>query len=60
VLTVNVPELVATPPGVAIAIFPVAAPVGTVAVTCVAELTLKVEILNTVPNIVVPHPSVVP
>ena len=50
VLTVNVPELVATPPGVVIAIFPVAAPVGTVAVTCVAELTLKV-VAATPPNV---------
>jgi len=39
--TVNVPELVAVPPAVVILILPVTAPVGTVAVTCVAELTVK-------------------
>jgi hypothetical protein len=39
---VKVPELVAVPPGVVIAIFPVTAPVGTVAVTCVSEFTVKV------------------
>ena len=36
--TVNVPELVAVPPAVVILILPVTAPVGTVAVTCVAEV----------------------
>ena len=40
--TVNAPELVATPPEVVIAIFPLTAPVGTVAVTFVAELTVNV------------------
>ena len=37
----KVPELVAVLPGVVIAIFPVTAPVGTVAVTCVSEFTVK-------------------
>ena len=41
-MTVNVPELVAVPPGVVIAIFPVFAPVGTSTVTCEEELTVKV------------------
>ena len=34
--------LVAVPPGVVTVIFPFVAPVGTVAVICVAELTVKV------------------
>jgi hypothetical protein len=38
---VNVPELVAVPPAVVILIFPVNAPAGTVAVTCVPEITVK-------------------
>lgn len=33
--------MLAVPPGVVIAIFPVFAPTGTVAVTCVAELTVN-------------------
>ena len=44
-VTVKVPELVAVPPGVVIAILPVFAPVGTVAVTCESELTAKVAAL---------------
>jgi hypothetical protein len=47
---VKVPELVAVPPGVVIAIFPVSAPGGTVAVTCVSEITVKVVAL-TPPNL---------
>ena len=39
-VTVKVPLLVAVPPGVVTAIFPVLAPVGTVAVICVALTTL--------------------
>ncbi|HEV2732065.1 MAG TPA: hypothetical protein VGV15_18685, partial [Terriglobales bacterium] len=49
VLTVNVPELVAVPPVVVIAIFPVTAPPGTVALTCVAELTTKLAVTS--PNV---------
>ena len=41
----KVPELVAVPPGVVIAILPVFAPAGTVAVTCESELTVKVAAL---------------
>ena len=41
-VTVKTPALVALPPGVVIAMCPVAAPVGTVAVTCVSEFTVKV------------------
>jgi hypothetical protein len=41
-VTVKVPELVTVPPVVVITIFPVIAPVGTVAVTWVSELTVKV------------------
>ena len=37
----NVPELVAVPPGVVTVIFPVLAPLGTVAVTLVLEFTVK-------------------
>ena len=44
-MTVNVPALVAVPPGVVTDIFPVVAPAGTVAVICVAELTVKVELI---------------
>jgi hypothetical protein len=40
-MTVNVPVLVATPPGFVTAMWPFVAPVGTVAVIDVAELTLK-------------------
>ena len=40
-MTVNVAELDAVPPAVVMAIFPVMAPVGTVAVTCVLEFTVK-------------------
>ena len=43
-------ELVAVPPGVVIAIFPVFAPVGTFAVTCVSEFTVTVVAL-TPPNV---------
>jgi hypothetical protein len=39
-ITVNVPELVAVPPGVVITMCPVFAPLGTVAVTCVSEFTV--------------------
>ena len=41
-VTVKTAELVAVPPGVVTAMFPVTAPVGTVAVTCVSEFTVKV------------------
>jgi len=40
-VTVNEVALEAVPPGVVIAIFPVTAPVGTTAVTCVSEFTVK-------------------
>ena len=40
--TVKIPELVAVPCGVVMAILPVSAPVGTFAVTLVSELTLNV------------------
>ncbi len=46
--TVNVAELVAVPPGVVTLILPVTAPVGTVAVICVEELTVKLA--DTPPN----------
>ena len=49
-VTVKTPELVATPPAVVIAIFPVFAPVGTVAVTCVSEFTVKF-VATTPPNV---------
>jgi len=45
----KVPELVATPPGVMIVILLVIAAVGTVAVTCVAELTTNVAVTS--PNV---------
>ena len=45
-ITVNVPELVALPPAVVILTFPVTAPVGTVAVTCVPEFTVKTVALT--------------
>jgi hypothetical protein len=41
-ITVKTVELVAVPPGVVTAIFPVMAPIGTVAVTCISEFTVKV------------------
>lgn len=41
-LTVKAPELLTVPPGVVTAIFPVIAPMGTVAVSCVSEFTVKV------------------
>ena len=44
------PELVALPPGVVIVIFPVCAPLGTVAVTFVSEFTLK-AVAITPPNV---------
>jgi hypothetical protein len=47
--TVNAVALVAVPPGVAIDILPVTAPVGTVAVTCVSELTVN-TVAVTAPN----------
>ena len=50
VVTVKLPELLATPPGVVIAILPLTAPVGTVAVICVSELTVKV-VAATPPNV---------
>src|ERR1700724_872151 len=40
-VTVKLVALVAVPPGVVIAILPVRAPLGTVAVTCVSEFTVK-------------------
>src|SRR5437899_8492185 len=42
-VTVKLPELVAMPPSVVMLIVPVVAPVGTVAVTCVSEFTVKDE-----------------
>ena len=42
--------LVAVPPGVVITIFPVLAPVGTVAATCVSEFTVKLA-AGTPPNV---------
>jgi hypothetical protein len=49
-VTVKAPELVAVPPGVVIAILLVFAPVGTVAVTCVSEFTVKL-VAATPPNV---------
>jgi hypothetical protein len=46
---VKVAALEADPPAVVILIFPVIAPVGTVAVTCVPEFTVKVAF--TPPNV---------
>src|SRR6266446_5323544 len=45
VVTVKLEALVAMPPGVVTLIVPVAAPVGTVAVICVAELTVNVAVV---------------
>ena len=41
-VTLKADALVAVPPGVEIAMFPVIAPLGTVATTCVSEFTVKV------------------
>ena len=41
-VTVKVPELVADPPAVVTVIFPVLAPLGTVAVTLLSEMTVNV------------------
>jgi hypothetical protein len=49
-VTVKLVVLVAVPPGVVIMIFPVFAPVGTVAVTCVSESTVKL-VAATAPNV---------
>ena len=49
-VTVKTPGLTAVPPGVVIAIFPVFAPFGTVAVTCVSEFTVKLVAI-TPPNV---------
>src|SRR5208337_3144160 len=49
-VTVKTWVLVAVPPGVVIAIFPVFAPVGTYAVTCVSEFTVKL-VAATPPNV---------
>ncbi len=49
-VTVKATELVAVPPGVVIAILPVFAPVGTVAVTCVSEFMVKL-VAATPPNV---------
>src|SRR5438874_589311 len=49
-VTVKVVALVAAPPAVVIAILPVFAPVGTVAVTCVSELAVNV-VAFTPPNV---------
>ena len=46
----KVPELVAVPPGVVTTILPVFAPVGTVAVICVSEFTVKM-VAFTAPNV---------
>jgi hypothetical protein len=45
-VTVKLAALVAVPPAVAIVIFPVTAPVGTVAVTCVSEFTVNAVALT--------------
>ena len=57
-VTVNVPELVAVPPGVVTLIFPVVAPEGTVAVILLEELTVKVALtpLNFTEVVVKPVP----
>jgi hypothetical protein len=44
-LTVKVPGLTALPPGVVTPILPVLAPVGTVAVICVQQCTVKLVAL---------------
>ncbi len=49
-VTVKTAALVAVPPGVVIAIFPVFAPLGTFAVTCMSEFTANVVAL-TPPNV---------
>ena len=49
-ITVKFVALDAVPPGVVITIFPVFAPLGTVADTCVSELTVKLVAL-TPPNV---------
>jgi hypothetical protein len=59
VLTVKFAALVAVPPGVVTLIFPVVAPVGTVAVICVAEFTVNevaVVVLNFTEVVVKPVP----
>ncbi len=48
-VTVKLVALMAVPPGVVMAILPVNAPVGTIAVTCVSEFTVKVAAFT--PNI---------
>ena len=53
-VTVKVSELVAVPPGVVTVIFPVCAPLGTVAVICVYEFTVKVAL--TPPNVTLVAP----
>ena len=57
-VTVNVPELVAVPPGVVTLIFPVVAPEGTVAVILLEELTVKLAVvpLNFTEVVVKPLP----
>lgn len=57
-LTVKSVVLVAVPPGVVTVIFPVVAPVGTVAVICVAEFTVNVAVtpLNLTEVVVKPVP----
>src|SRR5213594_768399 len=45
VVTVKLEALAAVPPGVVTLIVPVVAPVGTVAVICVAELTVNVAVV---------------
>ena len=47
-VTVKLVALVAVPPGVVMVIFPVLAPVGTLAVTCVSLFTVKLA--DFVPN----------
>ena len=49
-VTTKFVALSAVPPGVVIPIFPVFAPTGTVAVTCVSELTVK-AVAFTPPNV---------
>jgi len=59
-VTVNTPELTAVPLGVVMVIFPVTAPVGTSAVTCLSESTLNV-VAGTPPKVTLVVPmKVVP
>jgi hypothetical protein len=50
-VTLNVPDLVAVPPGVVIAIFPVFEPLGTFAVTCCVAELIETTVAFTPPNV---------